>query len=276
LQFKNNWYIIHSIMIKFGMISPHPPILVPPVGGPKIKEAERSQRALREAARRLKAIEREIDTIVVVTPHGSVLGSTVPVYANPVFEGDFSNFGASKPRFSFKGDPELAVAIIREDSNLVSRTPETMLDHGALVPLYYLNEAGIKKPLLPIGMAFTALPRLFEFGKLLAAAADKLKRRIALVASADMSHRLTEDAAAGFDPSGKVFDEKLVDLVRRNDVNGILNFDPALAETAGQDALWSIAVLIGALDGKNFKPEVLSYEGPFGVGYMVATFEPAS
>ncbi len=263
-------------MIKFGMISPHPPILVPPVGGLRIKDADRSQRALREAARRLKIIERDIDTIVIITPHGSVLGSTVPVYSNPVFEGDFSSFGASKPRFSFKGDPELAVAVIKENPNLISRTPETTLDHGALVPLYYVAEAGIKKPLLPIGISFLPLPKLFEFGRLLAAAADKLKRRIAVIASADMSHRLTEDAPAGFDPSGKIFDDKLVDLVRRYDVQGILNFDPELAETAGQDALWSIAVLLGALDGKSVKQEVLSYEGPFGVGYMVATFEPTA
>jgi len=258
------------------MISPHPPMLVPPVGGARIKDAERSQRALREAARRLKAIDKDIDTIIVITPHGAVLGSSIPVYTSPVFEGDFAAFGASNPRFSFKGDPELAVAMVKEDALLVSRMPETVLDHGVLVPMYYIAEAGVKKPIVPIAIALLPLKKLFDFGKVLARAAEKLNRKIAIVASADMSHRLTNDAPNGFDPSGKVFDEKLVDLVRRNDAQGILNFDEKLAESAGQDALWSIAMLLGAFDGIDVKNEVLSYEGPFGVGYMVATFEPTS
>ena len=159
---------------------------------------------------------------------------------------------------------------------MISRSPETVLDHGVLVPMSFMVEAGIKKPVLPIAIAFLPLIKLFDFGKMLARAAKKLHRRIAIVASADMSHRLTDDAPGGFNPSGKVFDEKLVDLVRRNDVKGILEFDPGLADIAGQDALWSIAVMLGALDGIKIKHEVLSYEGPFGVGYMVATFEPAS
>ena len=94
-----------------------------------------------------------------------------------------------------------------------------------------------------------------------------------LATVADMSHRLTEDAPAGYSPQGKVFDEKLVGLVKNYDVEGIMNFDPDLAEEAGQDALWSIAILLGALEGKKVKPEVLSYEGPFGVGYMIAALE---
>ena len=79
---------------------------------------------------------------------------------------------------------------------------------------------------------------------------------------------------SGFSPRGKEFDEQLVKLVENYDVNGILNFDEELAEEAGQDALWSIAILLGALAGKIVKPEILSYEGPFGVGYMVAALEP--
>ena len=80
------------------------------------------------------------------------------------------------------------------------------------------------------------------------------------------------DAPSGYSPKGKEFDDKLVELVRNYDVEGILKFDPELAEAAGQDALWSIAIMLGALDGKKVKPEVLSYEGPFGVGYMIASF----
>jgi len=254
----------------FGAIMPHPPILVPDIGKGRISEAKASKKGLEEVSRRFKG--REFDTLVVITPHGQVGQASVPVYTGHVFEGSFSNFGMSKPVFSFKGDPELGLAVIKH-SDLATSCPETLLDHGVLVPLYFPYSTGIRKPILPVAIAFMPLPRLFEFGRALAETARRLDRKIAVIASADMSHRLTPDAPAGYSPRGREFDEKLVELVRNYDVKGILDLDPALAEEAGQDALWSIAVLLGALDGQKVRHEVLSYEGPFGVGYMVASFE---
>lgn len=258
--------------IVYGAILPHPPILIPQIGRDRIKAAEKSQRALTEISRRM--VEHNFDTVVVITPHGAVGQASVPVYTGHVFEGSFAQFGLDKPLFTFKGDPEFGLAIVK-DSPLASACPETLLDHGVLVPLFYPQAAGIKKPILPIAIGFLPLSRLFTFGQSLARTADRLGRKVLLIASADMSHRLTPDAPNGYSPRGKEFDEKLVELVRNYDVPGILKFDPDLAEAAAQDALWSIAILLGALDGKKVKQEVLSYEGPFGVGYMIAGFEVA-
>jgi AmmeMemoRadiSam system protein B len=262
--------------VVYGAIMPHPPILIPQIGGTRIKDAEKSKRSLQEIAKRIKSIDREIDTIVVITPHGEVGQTAVPIYTSHIFEGHFGFFGFPKPLFKFKGDAELGNTIVKEGRRVdahVAPIPESFLDHGVLVPMFYPVEAGVKKPVLPIAIAFTKLQELHSFGKVLRAAAKELGRKIAVIASADLSHRLTADAPAGFDPAGKEFDEKLVKLVGDYDVDGILNFDSGLAEKAGQDALWSIAILLGALDGLKVKHEVLSYEGPFGVGYMVADFK---
>jgi AmmeMemoRadiSam system protein B len=252
-------------------IMPHPPILIPEIGRERLKEAEKSKNGFEETARRIK--DSAPDVVVVVTPHGAVGQASIPIYTSHVFEGNFSAFGRAKPLYSFKGDTDLGLAIIK-DCDFASSCSETMLDHGALVPLHYIQAAGVKTPILPIAVAFISLSKLFEFGKALAKTAERLGRRVALIASADMSHCLTADAPGGFNPRGKEFDEKLVDLVRNYDVKGILNFDPALADAAAQDALWSIAILLGSLDGLPVKAEVLSYEGPFGVGYMTAAFQP--
>ncbi|OGB90002.1 AmmeMemoRadiSam system protein B [candidate division WOR-1 bacterium RIFCSPHIGHO2_01_FULL_53_15] len=257
--------------IVFGAIMPHPPIVVPAVGKERLKEAEKSRNALEVISQRFKGLE--FDTIVVITPHGDVGQASVPVYTGHVFEGNFGQFGQPKPSFNFKGDPQLGLAVVK-DTHLATACPETVLDHGILVPLYYPTAAGIKKPILPIAIAFMPLSKLFEFGQALSKTIDRLGRKVLLIASADMSHRLTQDAPSGFSPRGREFDEKLVELVKNYDIKGILKFDPDLAEEAGQDALWSISILLGALDGKNLKPEILSYEGPFGVGYLVAAFQP--
>jgi AmmeMemoRadiSam system protein A len=72
---------------------------------------------------------------------------------------------------------------------------------------------------------------------------------------------------------GKTFDEKLVAAIASYDTQAVLNLDPELIERAGQCGLRSIVILLGALEGLEVKAEVLSYEGPFGVGYLVASFE---
>lgn len=260
--------------VQFCAIMPHPPIMIPEIGGKRIKEAEKTKKALEEASKRLKS--KKIDTIVIVTPHGAVGQAAVPIYTGHVFEGHFGYFGYSKPVFSFKGDAEFGLALVKEaEAAGVQASPitETFLDHGVLVPMYYPKAAGVDKPILPVAIAFLPLRDLFKFGKVLGQTAEKLGRKIAVIASADMSHRLTQDAPSGFHEKGAEFDEKLVKLVKDYDVNGILDFPDNLSEIAGQDALWSIAVLLGALDGKKVQQEVLSYEGPFGVGYMVATFD---
>lgn len=263
--------------VVYGAILPHPPILVPAVGGGRIKEAEKTRKAYLDISKRLKAAEKDFDAIVVITPHGEVGQSAVPVYTSHIFEGHFGYFNAPRPVLKFKGDPELGNAVVKEARRAdVNAAPiaESFLDHGALVPMYYMNDAGINKPILPIAVALISPKDLFLFGKVLRRAADSLGRKVLVIASADMSHKLTKDAPAGFDPLGKKFDEDLVKMVSEYDVQGILNFDRELSEKAGQDALWSISVLLGALDGyNNVEREVLSYEGPFGVGYMVAYFK---
>ena len=258
--------------IEFAAIMPHPPIIVPEVGKARAGEAAQTVDAVKKIADHLKT--KDIDTLIVITPHGEVGQASVPVYTSHIFEGSFSSFGVPKPIFTFKGDPELGMAVIK-DCDFATSCPETLLDHGALVPLYFSTTAGLKVPVLPIAVAFMPLKKLFEFGQSLARTIKRLDRKVALIASADMSHRLTPDAPAGYSPRGQKFDEELVKLVKDYNVKGILEFDPALADEAGQDALWSIAILLGVLDGLKVKHELLSYEGPFGVGYMTAVFQPA-
>lgn len=260
--------------ITYGMISPHPPILVPKIGGSRIKEVDKTKKALEAVSKKMKALDP--DTIIFITPHGEISTTAPHVYAGDYFEGNFSMFGAGSVKISCKGDSELAALIMNRsvsDNVAAAPTSGSDLDHGIMVPLYYIKDAGLEKPILPIAISVSPLRKLFAFGKVIAQAVGSTDKKVAIVASADMSHRLTEDAPNSYDPNGPIFDKQLVALVKENDVDGILDFDSYLADVAGQDALWSIAILLGALDGQGFKSKVLSYEGPFGVGYMVAEFE---
>jgi AmmeMemoRadiSam system protein B len=128
-------------------------------------------------------------------------------------------------------------------------------------------------PLVPLTFSWLPLTTHFAFGNAIRKAAERSGKRVIIIASGDLSHRLIPGAPAGYDPSGKKFDEQLVKAISDGDTPKILNFDSELVEKAGECGLRSIIILMGALEGLTVKPEVLSYEGPFGVGYMVASLE---
>ncbi len=100
------------------------------------------------------------------------------------------------------------------------------------------------------------------------------KYKIALIASGDMSHCLKEDGPYGFQPDGPKFDEKLIEALEKKDMETIFKLDELYPE-AGECGLRPICFMLGILEesGINYQPEILSYEGPFGVGYLVANFK---
>jgi aromatic ring-opening dioxygenase LigB subunit len=101
-------------------------------------------------------------------------------------------------------------------------------------------------------------------------AAVRLGRRVAFIASGDMSHRLTLGAPYGFDARGAEFDQWLIGTLRRGGCRELLDSSADLGKVAEEDALDSVLVALGATGFNANGTEVLSYEGPFGVSYGVA------
>ena len=97
-------------------------------------------------------------------------------------------------------------------------------------------------------------------------------KKIAWIASGDMSHKLKEDGPYGFHPSGPKFDQEFIKLLKNKDLMGILNLPERLVEEAGECGLRSFVMALGALESNRteWQPKILSYENPFGVGYLTA------
>jgi aromatic ring-opening dioxygenase LigB subunit len=261
--------------IVFSGIAPHPPLLVPEVGGDRISEVADSQRAFREFARRFVIARPE--TAVVISPHSPLDPTYFTARSSPDLYGDFGQFGAPDVRLTFKNDLELAEAIARSASServelrLLPRPYP--LDHGALVPLYYLQEAGWAGPTMVIGFTLQSNQKHLAFGRAIARAAEAIDRRVGLIASGDLSHRLIVGGPYEFEPTAHLFDEQIVDAVSRGDASAVVNLDPSLRERAGECGYRSIVVALGSVAGDMEDHQVLSYEGPFGVGYMVAVLK---
>lgn len=253
------------------VLMPHAPILVPPVGGARGEAAANSCRSMREVAKRVVALKP--DAIVLVSPHSPRKSGAFGLWMDEWLEGSFDQFGAPAARVKMPNDRRLVGAIVAEADtrNVVTWSIRHQpLDHGALVPLWFLAEAGWSGPTVIASLNYPGEGGLTSFGEAIAAATKSLCRRIAFIASGDMSHRLTESAPCGFHPDAHRFDETFIRLVRNGDYRGVANLNLELRELAAEDAVDSTVIAAAAVDWNNAGHKVLNYEGPFGVGYGVA------
>jgi len=114
----------------------------------------------------------------------------------------------------------------------------------------------------------------YRFGTAVANACSALERKVVLIASGDLSHKLLGEGPYGFNPAGPKFDKKMTDIMVSSNFLDLLETDSDLAEEAGECGFRSFLILAGALDGYNVESTLLSYEGPFGVGYAISSFFP--
>lgn len=267
----------------YAALSPHPPLLVPEVGGARVEDVKKSAGALYKMSEEL--ISKSPDTLIMITPHGPIFRNEICILADSDISGDLSQFGVSSVKMKFDIDKAFAVKIYEEalknNFEMIFLDKKTAfenlipysIDHALIVPLYYLKEKGFNAKILPITMAFWDYKKLFNFGKMISRIIQKSGEKIALLTSGDLSHRLIPDAPAGYSKRGKEFDELIVKDLEEYKVDKILNIDENLVEQAGECGLRPIMIMLGILSGFKVKPKVLSYEGPFGVGYAVIKFD---
>jgi AmmeMemoRadiSam system protein A len=227
---------------------------------------------------RLDGILSAVDAalVVVVSPHSPSSMTSLPVRRAAHAAGDLSRFRAPQIRVEAQVDVALAAALVVDGQRAgfsLTWAEESELDHGVVVPLYALARTMANKRCIFLGVSGWPLHRFVEFGAWLQ---GRLQDRSAiLIASGDLSHRLTPDAPYGFRPEGPVFDRKVIDALRARAWEQIEALDPDLVEEAGECGLRPLAILLGAGRAAHLNSEVLSYEGPFGVGYPVVAFTAA-
>ncbi|MCO1602383.1 AmmeMemoRadiSam system protein A [Desulfosporosinus nitroreducens] len=237
---------------------PHPPLLIPEVGRGEERKCQASLDAYQEVARRIA--QAEVETVILVSPHAPLIKDGMTLAVDNIIQGSFAQFGAAQVSLSFESDL-VVMAQFQNLSGVVSI--QGSIDHGAFVPLYFLQKAGWKGKVVLLGMP---LERPEEYGERIGQILEDLPGRYAIVASGDLSHRLKEDGPYGFDSAGPEFDQFVVNTLQR-DSKKIDNLSDALIDKAGECGYRSLRLALAAKEGA---PEVLSYEGPFGVGYLVA------
>ena len=268
--------ILNAVMM------PHPPIILPEIGRGEERKIQSTVDACRAAASFIA--EAAPDTVIVVSPHAKRYSDWFQLSPGRGARGDFAQFGAPGVRFDVRYDNALAAAVTdrAKEQNFLAGTPgerDPALDHAAMIPLYFLREAYGGKglpPIVRIGLSGLPLLTHYRLGMLLRDVSSDLGRRVSVIASGDLSHRLKPNGPYGFKAEGPVYDERIMDVMGRAAFGELFDFSDSFCEKAGECGHRSFTIMAGAFDGVSVSAEKLSYEGPFGVGYGVCLFKPGA
>ena len=254
---------------------PHPPILLPEVGGEEAKALAVTAAAYERAAAFAAALRP--DTVVVASPHSVLYADYFHISPGESARGDMGQFRAPQLRFRAVYDAAFVTALSARceragipAGTLGERAPA--LDHGTMIPLYYLDRFWRDYRLVRIGLSGLSLAAHYRLGQMIRETADALDRRVLFIGSGDLSHKLKEDGPYGFAGEGPVYDERIMDVMGRAAFDELLSFDESFCEKAAECGHRSFCMLAGALDGARLETERLSHEGTFGVGYGICTY----
>jgi AmmeMemoRadiSam system protein B len=257
----------------FAAITPHPPLLIPTIGKDALKKLEKTKQALGKLEEELYLSKPEL--IIIISPHAKLLSDAFTLNVCSEFTTDLSEFGDLSTHLKFKGEMNLASKIsegAKKENFAVALLSNPSLDHGSSVPLFYLTPHLNNIDLLPIGFCDLDFKTHAEFGYFIKDQIMKSNKRIAVIASGDLSHALTTDAPAGFNPAGKIFDEKIQALLSSHNTAGLLQIDSDIVTNSATCGFKSFLILMGILRGINFQYKSYCYEPPFGIGHLTAQF----
>lgn len=261
-------------MITFACFVPHSPILIPEVGKDNLDKLKATVEAYKNLERDLYASKPDI--IIIISPHANnQAGEFFTINQQPKVSADFKKFGDLVTKLEFENEIGFGYKIKEscEDYFPIMLTANPELDYGSAVPLLYLTEHLPEIKIVSIGYADLPAHDHIKFGELIRKQINLSDQRIAIIASGDLSHKLHEDSPAGYSPRAQEFDQEIIKLINNKQIDQIIDLDPKLVAEAGECGLRSLLILLGIIKEINYQPEKLSYQAPFGIGYLVENFE---
>lgn len=220
--------------------------------------------------------ERRLKNAVIVSPHSPFLPEAFGVWEGKKLKGSMERFQAPEITLELKVSTALAEAIVdvaeRMELPMGRLNKDWELDRGVTVPAIFLVREG-ETNVVPVAISMLGWDEHWLFGTAIAKAAQHLGEDVVIIASSNLSHRITPDAPHGYSGRGAEFDGMVRAAFEQGRLRDLLDIPQELCREASECGFAPLLVLGGAFDGRNVKGRVLSYEAPFGIGYLVAEVE---
>ena len=264
-----------SILAAF--MVPHPPMIVPAVGRGSEQQIEATRAAYEQVAEAVAELAPE--TVIISSPHATMYADYFHISPGRSAEGSFRRFRAGQVRFHEEYDTELVRKIeqLAEDAGLPAGTRgerEPALDHGTMVPLYFIRQKYADFKIVRIGLSGLPLEEHYRLGQKIQQAVQETGRRAVYIASGDLSHKLQTYGPYGYAPEGPQYDRRIMDVCSRAAFGELFDFDESFCERAAECGHRSFVIMAGVFDGVAVEAKQLSHEDITGVGYGICTFKP--
>ena len=256
---------------------PHPPMIVPQIGRGSEQQIRETVRAYETVAAQIAEIRPE--TIIITSPHAQLYADYFHISPGKQAAGDFGRFRAPEVSFRETYDTELVnkICAVAGRTGFPAGTRgerDPHLDHGTMVPLYFVEKYYRDFMLVRIGLSGLSLAEHYAFGQILQQAVEETGRKAVLIASGDLSHKLQSYGPYGFAEEGPVYDARIMDAAGRGAFGEMLEFDDTFCDKAAECGHRSFVIMAGALDGMAVEAKVYSHEDVTGVGYGICSFRP--
>ncbi len=269
--------------VVYACIAPHGSELVPRLSGATSSLFNESRNGMRTLAALLETAEP--DTIVVASPHNLRLEKHIGIVLSENSSGVVEE-GNNRVELKVRCDRDLGHKVLTaaEEKGLPAvganygalegPASDLAMDWGTLIPLWFFlrRKTTARKVLIVTPSRGIPLRENFEFGRVLAQASERERKRIAFVASSDQAHTHARTGPYGFSRGAAQYDRKVVEAVKTDRLASLMDLDTALVERAKPDSLWQMTMLAGVLEVIPMLGRLVSYEVPTYFGMLCAAY----
>lgn len=261
--------IIKSYMV------PHPPLIIPEVGKGGENQIKKTTNSYEIVAKEIA--ELKPDTIIISSPHTTMYSDYFHITKGSKVQGDLSSFGAPQVSFEEQLDEELIdeiESVSKRHKFPAGRTTEVELDHGTIIPLYFIRKYYKEGKIIVLGLSGLPLIDNYKMGTIIKEAVNNLNKKVVFIASGDLSHKLQSYGPYGFAAEGPEYDKRIMEVCSSTNFKELLDFDESFLDKAAECGHRSFTIMAGTFDGMNVTSSYLSHEDVTGVGYGIITFTP--
>jgi aromatic ring-opening dioxygenase LigB subunit len=269
----------------YACILPHGEDIIPQLAGRKTEHLfEETREAVRKIARDIR--ESRPHTIIIASPHNLRLQNKIAVVTAENSTGRLKGSGGRTVRLGLKCDREFAQHLLEESTR--KRLPvvganygtaegsasDMPMDWGVLVPMWFVakEERVRARTIIVTPSREIPLSKNIAFGTTVGELAEKSKKRIVFIASADQAHAHKKSGPYGYHRCAMKYDEFVSQAIRKNRIESISRLSKRLVEDAKPDSLWQMAILAGITRVVKMGGNLLSYEVPTYYGMICASF----
>ena len=258
-------------MIVYAGYIPYLPISPAQYTSQRKKELKKTLNSLSEIRNDLYAVMP--DTVVLIGPSDSMSPDAFSILYSDQYITNYKEIGDYESKREVFGDLELIQSIKESTYKYFPlRSPHAKeLSYQFSFGVDVLMPIGKRYKIVPISYTMLDAKDHVRFGAILRDVFEDSQKRVAVIAIGNQSHSLTKNGPAPLNEAGKKYDSLVKKCVNDNNLFGLISVRSEQLNNIFECGHKQWLIMAGILQDMQIHPKLLSYEHPYGVGYLSAS-----